>query len=139
MKSITQVFRSFGQPCPSFHMIKKAFTRQSPTYQLLDVCINDCVVFIDAPAACDPHRLRQNSGRTECPVCREPRFVTGGERGKESEKRPRKQFFHFSISSIFRFLFSQPGWSEKLNRCFGVKHPSERDPDWLMEVRLLRM
>ena len=104
---------------------------EAPTYQLLDVCVNDCVVFIDAPAACDPNGLRQNSKRNRCPKCLQSRYVIGG----ELDGRPRRQIFHFPINSIFRFLFSQPGWSSKLNGSFGV-HPSDLDPNWLMEVAL---
>jgi hypothetical protein len=115
---------------PSFGNARSLQEEGDLDFRVVDVCVNDDVVFEDAPIECDPDGKRQHANRHKCPICKESRYVlVGPEKGK-----PRKQIIVFSLKDTIKMLFAQPGFSAKLNGRHGQPHPLSEDADYEMKV-----
>jgi hypothetical protein len=127
---LLQVTTGQGSCAPSFFSACAMADKADLDYRTVDVCVNDCCVFENAPHSCDPTGERQNGARSICPGCHESRYVLlGPDKGK-----PRKQIIVFSLLQTIKMLFAQPGFSQKLNERHGQPHSDIPAEDYEMQV-----
>jgi hypothetical protein len=130
---LLQVTTGEGSRAPSFFAARGMSDKSGVDYRVVDVCINDCCVFDNAPFHCDPAGTRQHGGRSKCPECHESRYVLLG----PQKGTPRKQVIVFSLRETIKMLFAQPGFSQRLNARHGHPHPLTENENCIMEVRTL--
>jgi hypothetical protein len=60
---------------PSIDQLRHLSQSATGSEMAMPMCVNECVLFINAPLLADPHLERQFEHCTYCPVCDEPRLA----------------------------------------------------------------
>ena len=96
--TVLKAFLPGGSQLGSFNICKKILQAHlDQTLRAVDCCVNDCVLFCDLKHprfSDDRYRFLQNSHRTRCPRCNEPRWY--------GNKQPRKTVYYFPCSKYFQ-------------------------------------